>query len=123
MLWRCKIWIRIDMESVHWDAHLEMGLAEVDRQHHYLVDPINRFDGLLTQLAPVGGDSIAGALNELAAYLQYHFKEEEYLMRREGVDARHFEQQRQMHAGFMQEVTDRHLRRFIRAARGIPTPR
>lgn len=93
------------MESFHWDTHFETGLAEVDQQHRFLVDLINRFGDLLTQLAPVSGDTLEGVLTELAAYSQYHFREEEGLMQRAGIDARHFDQHLQVHAGFLQEVT------------------
>jgi len=93
------------MESFHWDAHFETGLAEVDQQHHYLVDLINRFGDLLTQVATVSPGALEEVLNELAAYSQYHFKEEEGLMQRAGIDARHFDQHQLVHDSFLQEVT------------------
>ncbi len=93
------------MESFHWDTHFETGLAEVDQQHHFLVDLINRFGNLLTQVAPVSRGTLEEVLTELAAYSQYHFTEEEGLMRRAGIDARHFDQHLRVHGSFLQEVT------------------
>jgi hemerythrin len=93
------------VESFHWDNHFETGLEEVDRQHHFLVDLINRFGDQLTQVAHVSLDDLENVLNDLAAYALYHFQEEEHLMLRVGLDSRHVEQHRQIHANFLQEVT------------------
>jgi len=93
------------MESFHWDAHFETGLAEGDRQHHILVNLINRFGDLLTRVDPVSLDTLEEVQGELTAYSQYHFKEEEDLMRRAAIDARHFARHEQVHHGFLQEVT------------------
>ncbi len=45
---------------------------------------------------------------ELAAYAQYHFAEEESLMEKIGIDARHLEHHRHEHVSFLQEVTQMH---------------
>ncbi|TRZ97916.1 MAG: GGDEF domain-containing protein [Rhodocyclaceae bacterium] len=93
------------MESFHWGKQFETGLTEVDRQHHFLVDLINRFGDLLTQIAQVSQGELESVLDELADYAHYHFEEEESLMRQVGLDARHFEQHLQLHGGFLKEVT------------------
>lgn len=93
------------MESFHWDKQFETGLTEVDRQHHFLVDLINRLGDLLTQIAQVSLSDLEAVLNELAAYAHYHFEEEEGLMRRVGLDSRFFDQHLQFHRDFLQEVT------------------
>lgn len=93
------------MESFHWGKQFETGLTEVDRQHHFLVDLINRFGDLLTKIAQVSLGDLETVLDELAAYAHYHFEEEESLMRRVGVDSRHFEQHLQIHHDFLREVT------------------
>ena len=38
------------MESFAWGEYFITGLTEVDRQHHHLVDVINRYGELLMQL-------------------------------------------------------------------------
>lgn len=93
------------MESFHWDQHFETGLETVDQQHHGLVDLINRFGELLVQADSVSANDIEALFNELAAYAQYHFQEEEKLMREVGLDPRHVAKHKQSHADFVQDVT------------------
>jgi hemerythrin len=93
------------MESFHWDKHFETGLAEVDKQHRHLVDVINRFGDLLSQLEGVSFSDIEAVFNELAEYAQYHFKEEEVMMAQEGLDARYVAHHVQLHVNFLQELS------------------
>ena len=69
------------MESFHWGKQFETGLIEVDRQHHFLVDLINRFGDLLMQIAQVSLSDLETVLNELADYAHYHFDMEVRIMR------------------------------------------
>ena len=92
------------MESFRWDKHFETGLAEVDKQHRHLVDVINRFGDLLAQRDGVAFADIESVFNELADYAGYHFKEEEGMMARVGLDAAYIAQHVQLHTNFMQEV-------------------
>ncbi len=96
------------MEPFQWDAHFVTGLADVDRQHHHLVDVINQFGDLLTRPEGATFDDIESVFGQLTAYAQYHFSEEESLMARAGVDARHQIRHRAEHASFLQEVTQMH---------------
>jgi hemerythrin len=96
------------MESFHWDQHFVTNLEEVDKQHHHLVDVINRFGELLTQSEGVAFDDIETVFGELAAYAQYHFAEEESLMGEVGIDPRHLEYHKQEHTRFLEEVTQMH---------------
>jgi len=98
------------MESFHWDKHFETGLDEVDKQHHHLVDVINRFGDLLTQLQGVTFDDIETVFKELADYAQYHFREEEGLMTAAAMDPRHVKYHIKEHNNFLQEVTLMHAR-------------
>jgi diguanylate cyclase (GGDEF)-like protein/hemerythrin-like metal-binding protein len=93
------------MESFHWDKHFETGLETVDEQHRTLVDLINRFGKALTQADSVSSGDIETLLSELAAYAQYHFQEEEIMMMRLGIDARHVDEHQQLHREFVEEVT------------------
>lgn len=96
------------MESFIWDKHFVTGLEEVDKQHHHLVDVINQFGELLTRRETLVFDSIEAVFGELAAYAQYHFKEEETLMVAAGIDGRHLVHHKHEHANFLQEVTQMH---------------
>lgn len=93
------------MESFHWDKHFETGLAEVDKQHRHLVDVINRFGDLLSQLEGASFNDIDTVFNELADYAQYHFKEEESMMSQLGLDTRYVTHHIQLHLNFLQELT------------------
>lgn len=96
------------MDSFQWDEHYVTGLVEVDKQHHHLVDVINRFGDLLTQAEGVAFEDVEKVFGELAAYAQYHFAEEELLMDKTGIDPRHLEHHRFEHVSFLQEVTNMH---------------
>ncbi|MDX8399146.1 MAG: GGDEF domain-containing protein [Gallionellaceae bacterium] len=93
------------MESFHWDKHFETGLKEVDEQHHVLVDLINRFGEMLTQIENVTIAELESLLGELAAYAQYHFQNEDDMMTKIGLDSRHVQHHLKLHASFLQEVT------------------
>jgi hemerythrin-like metal-binding protein len=79
------------IESFHWNESFETGLSSVDKQHHHLVDVINRFGELLMQGEAVSKDDFEALFNELVSYTQYHFSEEESYMNRVKVDPRHIE--------------------------------
>lgn len=96
------------MEQFAWDAYFETGLPEVDFRHHGLVDLINRFGELLLRPQDVQADEVSQVLGELASYAHLHFTEEEQLMVRCGVDARHIDAHSVKHADFLREV--RHQR-------------
>lgn len=93
------------MESFHWDKHFETGLQAVDQQHHHLVDLINQFGELLIKGDKVYSGDTEALFGQLAAYAQYHFQEEEGLMHKVGLDARHVEHHKRSHADFVQDVT------------------
>lgn len=96
------------MESFHWDKHFETGLENIDKQHHALVDLINRFGELVTRLDSVALGDIEALFKELAAYAKYHFLEEENMMLQVGLDPRHVEAHKQFHNDFLQEVMGMH---------------
>ena len=96
------------MESFHWDRHFETGLERVDQQHHALVDLLNRFGEMLTKHDRVAFAEIEALFEELAAYAQYHFREEEELMLQVGLDSRHVAEHERIHNGFLVEVTRMH---------------
>ena len=92
------------MNSFVWDRCFVTGVAEVDAQHQFLVSLINRFSDTLMEGANVPFEAVTSVFAELADYAQYHFDEEETLMDRVGVDARHARSHRAQHAAFVAEV-------------------
>ncbi|AGF76892.1 diguanylate cyclase (GGDEF) and hemerythrin-like metal-binding domain-containing protein [Desulfocapsa sulfexigens DSM 10523] len=91
------------MDSFHWTKTYETGLSEVDLQHHYLVDTINEF-GRLLLLGQVASDDVEQVFKKLADYTQYHFTEEEIMMKQVGIDARHYKEHCKKHQDFLDEV-------------------
>jgi hemerythrin len=91
------------MTAFVWDVSYETGLAQVDDQHHGLVDLINRL-----------GEEIGGGVSApehlqpfvaaLLAYAAEHFADEEAMMRARGVDARHLAVHTEEHRRFLDEV-------------------
>jgi len=96
------------MEAFQWNSCFVTGLTDVDEQHHRLVGVINRFGDLVTRQEGASIAELEAVFVELAAYAQYHFSEEEALMTAMRVDARHVEQHRNIHASFIDEVTQIH---------------
>ncbi|MBS1198811.1 MAG: hypothetical protein H6R18_2596 [Proteobacteria bacterium] len=93
------------MESFHWDQSFVTGLPEVDKQHHRLVELINRFGDLVTAGKSLNLEDLETVLEELKNYTVYHFREEESLMNRIGVDTRHVSRHLDIHCHFLQEIT------------------
>lgn len=93
------------MESFHWDDSFLTGVADVDDQHHRLVDVINAFGELVSgQRGEVTQDAINQIFQELEAYTHYHFEEEEAFMDANGIDPRHLTPHIEAHRNFINEV-------------------
>jgi len=95
------------MESFHWDKHFITGLPIVDEQHHHIVDIFNQFGDHLAKDKIVFSE-IKEVFKELFDYANYHFKEEEKMMSRIGVDQRHLDLHIEAHQYFLDEVTSMH---------------
>ena len=73
-------------EKIRWKSDFETGVEEIDLQHHYFADLINRLSRLLSSTDDKAFE--ARLLNELIKYAQFHFVSEEnlmYLMHYEGL--------------------------------------
>ena len=92
------------METFRWDRHFETDLEAVDRQHHGLVERINRFGSLLDQGEGTDPRELERLFGELGRYAEYHFGEERRLMEEAGVDPRHMEVHAHAHASFREEL-------------------
>ena len=64
-----------------WGEHLEIGIAEIDEQHRWLVDRINQLHSELSEIAS-RSSVIADVLEELMDYTMNHFIMEEELFER-----------------------------------------
>ncbi|WP_432215292.1 GGDEF domain-containing protein [Vibrio splendidus] len=91
------------MSLFNWDQNFETGIGVVDEQHQYLVGFINHYGNLLSENT-ISIDDINIALLELTRYAEFHFKEEESLMRDCGVHQLHIEEHIKVHRVFMQDI-------------------
>ncbi|NOJ22491.1 GGDEF domain-containing protein [Vibrio coralliilyticus] len=91
------------MKSFQWDNCYETGLDDVDEQHQYLVEIINRYGELLTK-NNMSLQDIRMALFELSRYAEFHFKEEEALMHSVGLHPAHIEGHIKIHRAFMTDI-------------------
>lgn len=91
------------LNSFKWDKNFETGLDEVDEQHQFLVGFINKYGELLSE-NNISLQGIQMALFELSRYAEFHFKEEENLMRQAGIYHQHLEHHIQIHRAFMSDV-------------------
>lgn len=66
------------MAFMPWTKELELGLAEIDRQHHWLVDQTNALHDELSGPAP-SRDKVGQILEGLVDYTHNHFIVEEVL--------------------------------------------
>ncbi|MEZ4389941.1 MAG: bacteriohemerythrin [Polyangiales bacterium] len=96
------------MEAFRWDACFVTGIAEIDAQHHTLVDLINRLGDVVTGDRASSPDDIERVFGELAQYAAQHFHDEEGLMHAHGLDPRFVDAHRRAHARFIEEITAMH---------------
>lgn len=96
------------MDAFQWNPCFLTGLADVDEQHHRLVEVINRFGDLVMREDGASAAEMEAVFGELAAYARYHFAEEEALMIGLQLDARYVERHQHSHRSFMEEVTRLH---------------
>ena len=69
----------VTRELLAWSPEFELGIEEIDLQHHYFLSLINRLHHALRS-----GDNHANQvalLKELNAYVKFHFISEENMMR------------------------------------------
>lgn len=91
------------MNSFRWDTYFETGIEQVDEQHQYLVGFINKYGELLAQNS-ISLTDIQVALFDLSRYAEFHFKEEESLMREVGIYPEHLQKHIQVHRAFMSDI-------------------
>ena len=98
------------MDAFVWDQNFITGVEAVDAQHHVLVDLFNELGRALYRSqgpAPAVREPVLRDIfQRLLAYAEYHFADEEALMRRAGVDARHVAAHGAEHQQFLQQVRD-----------------
>jgi len=92
------------METFVWNDRFCTGIAQVDEQHHRLVDIVNRVGDMLLAAQPAEPAAIERVFHELADYANTHFRDEETLMRETGVAAAHLDHHVKIHRDFIAQV-------------------
>lgn len=93
------------METFVWDDNFTTGLGLVDRQHHRLVELVNRLGDSLIAGTTKDDAALQAVFGQLADYAQYHFSDEERLMLESGVSPTHRELHQRHHAEFVQQLS------------------
>lgn len=92
------------MQAFVWNKRFETGIASVDAQHRHLVDIVNQM-GMALIDGNTSKTGLTSVFNELAAYAEFHFSDEERLMWEAGLDPAHIESHRQHHQQFVEQLT------------------
>lgn len=93
------------MEAFVWDQNFITGVEDVDAQHHELVDLFNELSRTFYSTDASRDAVLADTFARLVAYTEYHFRDEEALMRGVGIDPRHIEAHAAQHAQFVDQIT------------------
>ena len=91
-----------------WDRQFETGISEIDRQHRKLVQLINTLGRMLVVETETEFfvKSLFGVFDELADYVDYHFRFEEELMGRYHCDKEHGDTHKHAHVEFIRQITE-----------------
>lgn len=92
------------METFVWDQNFITGLAQVDDQHHELVDLFNKLNDSLFS-ADLNQDALLQRTYErVVEYARYHFHDEEQVMVEAGIDPQHVQAHRRLHEQFVEQA-------------------
>jgi len=87
-----------------WDDNYKTGVSNIDKQHQKLVNLLNQLDESLN----IGGDTheVIKLLDELVAYTEYHFKEEEAFMHKHAYADKPYQEHQLAHQEFITQVKE-----------------
>ena len=86
-----------------WEVGYELGIEDIDLQHHFFFNLINR---LAKELLQANDAQYRGALiNELNAYAKFHFISEENMMRKSAYP--HFSHHQNLHVELIEQLSTR----------------
>ena len=88
-------------DPIAWEPRFELGVEDIDFQHHYFLDLVNRIAGELGESADHGYQD--ALLAELNAYARFHFVSEENMMLRAGFPGR--EEHRARHLELIDQLS------------------
>ena len=90
-------------ERFDWKREYNLGIEDIDFQHHYFLNLINRLSAELTMTTEPSRR--AALIAELNAYARFHFVSEENIMAKAGYPQ--LEEHRQHHRDLIRELNTR----------------
>ena len=107
--------------QIEWKADYELGVEDIDYQHHFFFNLINRLENELKDHESI--DYQAGIISELNAYARFHFISEENMMVRSGYPG--LEEHKILHCELIDQLSSREnmllIDRSARESRDIIT--
>ncbi len=97
--------IDFGLKTFVWDHHFDTNMEMVDKQHRHLVDLVNMLGSDLIAGSNCSNDATITIFAELAEYANYHFTEEEHLMKDAQLDIRAIEPHKASHKRFIEQVS------------------
>ncbi len=94
------------MTFMRWSKNFITGIPVIDEQHQGLVNMINQAAPVLLDETANHHDKIDTLLTALLQYADVHFKTEQDIMVKNGIDPRHLQHHIQSHQGFARQVLD-----------------
>ncbi len=90
------------MSAIAWDSRLELGIANIDKQHKRWVDLYNDLDAAIAEGKEE--EAVRKTVDELVDYTTYHFRTEEALMRQAQYDEEEYELHVREHKVFTDQM-------------------
>jgi hemerythrin len=90
------------MDHFNWKAEYSVGVPEIDHQHQFFLDLINRLNDDLAEADE--HEYRASLLNELVNYAKFHFLSEENIIKRLGISE--LEHHKKSHRKLIQQLNE-----------------
>lgn len=97
----------MENEEIKWSKDYEVGVEEIDEQHHILVNTLNEANQLLTKEYSL--ENLQNITKDLLSYALYHFETEEEMMIEHGYDTQkpdEYEKHMKQHRDFSAKVVE-----------------
>ena len=96
-----------NIDEIKWSKDYEVGVEEIDAQHHILVNTLNEANELLTKDYSL--ENLQKITKDLLSYALYHFETEEEMMQESnyaGLAPKDFENHMKQHRDFSAKVVE-----------------
>ena len=95
------------IDEIKWSKDYEVGVEEIDEQHHILVNTLNEANELLSKDYSL--ENLQKITKDLLSYALYHFETEEEMMQESnyaGLAPKDFENHMKQHRDFSAKVVE-----------------